>query len=943
MAALAMAFLAGCARPQRLATPASLPGPSTARDSSPAISVPEPLPEKNEPILPPEQAFLAGMMPLRPTGVDSFRLQRPTFDGRGVIIGVLDSGMDPGLSGFRTTTTNQPKLLDLRDFSGEGNISLQPVSPSPTGSITVGTHRLEGFGRVARLAEAPYYAGIFRELPLGRVPAADLNANGRNTDEFPVIVAKSTTGWFAMTDADGDGSLDNDVPLYDYAVSMQTFTYARPSGQDAPRAQALAVNVSDDGNRPILAFVFDNSGHGSHVAGIAAGHNLFGIEGFDGVAPGAQLLGIKISNNARGGISVTGSMLRGMNYAADFAERRGLPLILNMSFGVGNELEGGAAIDSLVNEFALKHPGVLFVISAGNDGPGLSTVGFPGSADLALTVCAVFPGVFAQPPDAETPVPADVMGWWSARGGELAKPDVCAPGVAYSNIPPWHVGEEISGGTSMAAPQIAGLAALLQSALSQQGGPLARAVDLKRAITAAARPLPGVTRIDQGTGVPNVGNAYRWLRSAHQAGVYHVQALADGGNQSRATGAFRRSGLASAADTIQRFVISSVGGQPAARLLLKSDASWLHTPASLDLHGGPETIALTYDAAQLRTPGLYVGTVRATSATDTLAGPMLALVNTIAVPLPANEPFKIRETLPPGLLARYFLNVPPGAGGLTARLSVSDARSSATLYLFEPDGMPHRGGGTVEAGGKDSGTVVLRVNAEDLVAGVYEVVVQAPPNEPTGYTLGLAVPPVAVASSKTPGQVVVRNLSAAPVSTRIEIEDEGAVRDTTVVGSGSLPATVRVRSPVWADELVIDVKFDRAFWNVVTDFGLTVFDSSGQQVSRNPMNYAFTRQVVRLDSMHRGRPLEIELFPAFAHLRPEPNWNARLRIAFLRPTPRRLGPSRPALAIDPGSAGSLSTGMPDSAFAALPAGFRPLVRVTAAAEGGASSVRREAW
>ena len=31
--------------------------------------------------------------------------------------------------------------------------------------------------------------------------------------------------------------------------------------------------------------------------------------------------------------------------------------------------EGGAAIDSLVDEFALKHPGVLFVISAGNDGP----------------------------------------------------------------------------------------------------------------------------------------------------------------------------------------------------------------------------------------------------------------------------------------------------------------------------------------------------------------------------------------------------------------------------------------------------------------------------------------------------------------------------------------------------------------------------------------------
>ena len=121
-------------------------------------------------------------------------------------------------------------------------------------------------------------------------------------------------------------------------------------------------------------------------------------------------------------------------------------------------------IDSLVNEFSLKHPDVLFVISAGNDGPGLSTVGFPASADLALSVCALFPGVFSQPPDAGTPVPPDVMGYWSARVGELAKPEVCAPGVAYSNVPPWHTGEEISGGTSMAAPQVSGLAAVLQSA-----------------------------------------------------------------------------------------------------------------------------------------------------------------------------------------------------------------------------------------------------------------------------------------------------------------------------------------------------------------------------------------------------------------------------------------------------------------------------------------------
>jgi hypothetical protein len=109
-------------------------------------------------------------------------------------------------------------------------------------------------------------------------------------------------------------------------------------------------------------------------------------------------MGLKIANNARGGVTVHGSMMRAMDYAARYAAQRNMPLVLNLSFGVGNEHEGRAVIDSIVDAFLLAHPDAVFTISAGNDGPGLSTVGFPGSADLALSVGATYPGVFAQPP-----------------------------------------------------------------------------------------------------------------------------------------------------------------------------------------------------------------------------------------------------------------------------------------------------------------------------------------------------------------------------------------------------------------------------------------------------------------------------------------------------------------------------------------------------------------
>ncbi len=533
------------------------------------------------------------------------------------------------------------------------------------------------------------------------------------------------------------------------------------------------------------------------------------------------------------------------------------------------------------------------------------------------------------------------MGWWSARGGEVAKPDVCAPGVAYSTVPPWFTGNEISGGTSMAAPQISGAAALLLSAMRQQGRRV-RAIDLKQALRASATPVPHASVLDAGAGVPNLTTAYLWLLAAHQTGVYAVRALPDGGNSGASTAAYRRHGLASPSDTIQRFVIASVGGQPAARFLLASDAAWLRAPRVVEPGGGPVTVTLTYDAAMLREPGLYVATAWARPATDTIAGPSFGLTNTVIVPHRLEAPLEIGGRLGPGEISRSFLAVPEGVGGLELALEVPGGRAPASLYLFEPSGRPFRGRNSVSVGGQDSTRALLVVPADDLETGVYEAVVVAAPADPVRFTLRAAVSAVAVSAIESGPAAIVRNTADTGIAVTVSAALVGTRLERRVSGAGASPLLLQATPPPWAAGMMVEVALPIPLWTQLTDFGVTVFDASGRKIKDGPLNYAVGRLELELDSARAGKPLTVEFFPGFAHREPPASWSADVRLAFVRREPVPLtvpGESSAAsFILSPGSAQRVRFEAPADS-APDPEG-RPLIEVTAEVPSGVGSVRR---
>jgi len=88
LAALGAACAAGAPR-----VPTTRPQPAKAPPVAPSPTAPpDATTGREQPALPPAVALMAGLMPLTSTGVDQFRARHPTYDGRGVLIGILDTG-----------------------------------------------------------------------------------------------------------------------------------------------------------------------------------------------------------------------------------------------------------------------------------------------------------------------------------------------------------------------------------------------------------------------------------------------------------------------------------------------------------------------------------------------------------------------------------------------------------------------------------------------------------------------------------------------------------------------------------------------------------------------------------------------------------------------------------------------------------------------------------
>jgi len=472
----------------------------------------------------------------------------------------------------------------------------------------------------------------------------------------------------------------------------------------------------------------------------------------------------------------------------------------------------------------------------------------------------------ASTPAAATgrPPARDALGYFSSRGGELAKPDIVAPGIAFSTVPRWDTGSEVKVGTSMATPYAAGLAGCLASALVQEGR-RATAAEVVQALRVSARPFNGARMIDEGAGMPVLEAAYQWLEGGHQGSSYEVRAATG------VSAAFRRNGFTSGQDSVETFTVRHRAGLRAAQFALHADVPWLSVDDTVDAAPRATQIPVTYHRGTLTTPGVYIGTVTALNPRDTIAGPLFTLVNTVIIPtdLTAKVLFDERRFIaPPGCNA---ISWRAAAGRhLAGDVMLPDSQGQqATVRLYEPDGEPARSAPQdVDIGKESAGSASITVRAEDMVAGVYELDVVAPPLSGATVTVRADLGPVALAPAQTGGLEASSVVSGqATVTGELLFRLVGAERSYAIAGRGQPAESLQVRAPRWRGAWKWISSFPRSVGRA-DDLSVTVYDSSGQQLrgGNQPVNYAFGRMSITLSDSVIGIPLTVELYPAFARL-----------------------------------------------------------------------------
>nr|WP_173042862.1 S8 family serine peptidase [Phytohabitans flavus] len=749
---------------------AKLPG-VTAIDLNESIPLPDPTPDhkaagnggKAQTVAGPGADTPAAnpFMPTHETGAVKFKEQHPTWDGRGVTIGILDAGVDLDNPALQTTTTGERKVVDW--FTATDPI----FDPDGTWRAMLTTVTGPSFTFAGATWTAPagsYKINRFNEaITAGGDPAGDVNRDGDTADLFGVLY--DPVSHDIRVDTNQNLNFTDDAVMRPYAEKFDVGHFGTDNPATAVRDQMpFVVEYREDvdttpaGLPGVADFVnigIIESNHGSHVAGITAANDMLGNSVFDGAAPGAKLVSGRACNWTGG--CTAAALLDGM---ADMVINRGVDVV-NMSIGgLPAFNDGGNARAQLYNRL-INDYGVQLVISAGNDGPGVNSVGDPSVATDVISVAAsVSKDTWLANYGSAVRVKNALFNF-SSRGPREDggfKPNITAPGAAISTGPLWQPGGPVAeagyplppgllmtNGTSMASPQTAGAVALLLSAAKATDRGVSPAA-LRRALYSSAKWIDGVPAYGQGSGMVNVPGAWQLIRGGIETRTYTSSApvcteLSDFLTPpDQGTGLYNRCGSASGghkAGQSKSYTVKLTRTSGPAKNI-RHELNWLGNDGTFSAPRNVvlplnQTVSITVKAKP------SIGAHGAILQVDDPATSVVdyEVLNTVVASNDVKQPnysFSAAGEVDRNSSKSYFVTVPAGAAALQVNLSGIATGSQTRFITFNPHGVRQEDNSSPFCYTNFSDPAVCKPQErsyENPVPGVWEIEVESRRTSPT--------------------------------------------------------------------------------------------------------------------------------------------------------------------------------------------------------------------
>ncbi|GAB1329602.1 S8 family serine peptidase [Streptomyces sennicomposti] len=683
------------------------PAGDSARGASGKKSATYPAPGRNTPAENPYN-------PSFETGAVDFVRQNPKADGRGVTIGILDSGVDLGHPALQKTTTGERKIVDwvtATDPILDGDATWRPMVTPVSGPQ---------FGYGGQTWKAPagsYQISTFKEsATAGGDAKGDANRDGDTTDSWGVLY--DPAAGTVRVDLNNNNDFTDDTPMKPYKEDHQVGYFGTDDPKtDVAERQPFVVQIRKDvpmdpygGSWVGQKADFVNIGvieseHGTHVAGITAANGLFGGR-MNGAAPGAKIVSSRACTWTGGCTNV--ALTEGM---IDLVANRGVDIV-NMSIGGLPALNDGNNARAELYTRLIDTYGVQLVISAGNSGPGANTIGDPGLADKVISVGAsVSKETWAADYGSEVKTKYQMMPF-SSRGPREDggfTPTLTAPGAAVNTTQTWLPGSPVAEagyslpagysmlqGTSMASPQAAGASALLLSAAKQKGVDLTPAV-LRTALTSTADHIKGVQAYEEGAGLINVVDAWKSIREGASAHDYTVKAPVDTAidyalkTPGFGTGLYDREGglKAGQSRTYDITLTRTSGPDKAVRHELHFENNTegtfrvvgsdevklpLNQPVTVKVRATPESAGLKSAILELDDPK--------TEGVDR------QILTTVVVAAPVQYIYTASGSVQRNSTKSYFVTVPEGAKSLEVAIGGLKGESQTRFIAIHPYGVP---------------------------------------------------------------------------------------------------------------------------------------------------------------------------------------------------------------------------------------------------------------